>query len=159
MITINQAKLQEVLSGYKKYFPTHISDEIYKWKAVKHFQDHWDIDAPDFLAMFWERNKKNSKQIEEADLQHTRANTDTASKDFLSMAKQLVDFYKAHKNIFATITLLNHSGNNNASWQKIITKRRPHIGKDGIPIYVETLNKKKEIDTDEKLELEAAEAK
>lgn len=103
------------------------------------------------IERFWERNKKNSKQIEEADLQRSRANTDTASKDFLSMAKQLVDFYKAHKNIFTTITLLNHSGNNNVSWQKTITKRRPHIGKDGIPIYVETLNKKKEIDTDEKL--------
>lgn len=54
MITINRTKLQEVITGYKKYFPTHIADEIYKWKAVKHFQDHWDIDAPDFLAMFWE---------------------------------------------------------------------------------------------------------
>lgn len=54
MITINRTKLQEVITGYKKYFPTHIADEIYKWKAVKHFQDHWDIDAPDFLAMFLE---------------------------------------------------------------------------------------------------------
>ena len=42
MITINHTKLQEVIAGYKKYFPTHIADEIYKWKAVKHFQDHWD---------------------------------------------------------------------------------------------------------------------
>ena len=54
MITINRSKLLEVIAGYKKYFPTHIADEIYKWKAVKHFQDLWDIDAPDFLAMFWE---------------------------------------------------------------------------------------------------------
>ena len=54
MITINRSKLLAVIAGYKKYFPTHIADEIYKWKAVKHFQDHWDIDAPDFLAMFWE---------------------------------------------------------------------------------------------------------
>lgn len=54
MITINHSKLQEAISGYKKYFPTHISDEIYKWKAVKHFQDNWDVDATDFLAMFWE---------------------------------------------------------------------------------------------------------
>ena len=54
MITINRTKLQEVIAGYKKYFPAHIADEIYKWKAVKHFQDNWDIEAPDFLAMFWE---------------------------------------------------------------------------------------------------------
>lgn len=58
MITINQAKLKDVIAGYKQYFPQHISDEIYKWKAVKHFQDHWDIEAPDFLAMFWEATAK-----------------------------------------------------------------------------------------------------
>ena len=54
MISFDHIKLQEVISGYKKYFPSHISDEIYKWKAAKHFQDHWNIDAPDFIAMFWE---------------------------------------------------------------------------------------------------------
>lgn len=54
MIVIDHSKLQEVISAYKKYFPTHIGDEIYKWKAVKQFQDKWDIDAPDFIQMFWE---------------------------------------------------------------------------------------------------------
>lgn len=63
MITINQAKLKDVISGYKQYFPQHISDEIYKWKAVKHFQDHWDIDAPDFLAMFWESTAKHDNLL------------------------------------------------------------------------------------------------
>ena len=58
MITINRAKLQDIIAGYKKYFPAHISDEIYKWKAVKHFQDVWDIDAQDFAAMFWEATSK-----------------------------------------------------------------------------------------------------
>ena len=54
MIVIDHSKLQEVITAYKKYFPTHIGDEIYKWKAVKHFQDKWDIDAPDFIQMFWD---------------------------------------------------------------------------------------------------------
>ena len=54
MIVIDHSKLQEVIAAYKKYFPTHIGDEIYKWKAVKQFQDKWNIDAPDFIEMFWE---------------------------------------------------------------------------------------------------------
>lgn len=54
MIVIDHSKLQEVISAYKKYFPTHIGDEIYKWKAVKQFQDKWNIDAPDFIQMFWD---------------------------------------------------------------------------------------------------------
>lgn len=54
MITINKAKLQTVITAYKKDFPTHIGDEIYKWKAIKKFQDVWNIDAPDFGVMFRE---------------------------------------------------------------------------------------------------------
>ncbi len=54
MITINNKKLQDVISAYKKYFPAHIADEIYKWKAVKKFQDSWNVDAPDFGAMLME---------------------------------------------------------------------------------------------------------
>ena len=54
MIVIDHSRLQEAITAYKKYFPTHIGDEIYKWKAVKQFQDKWDIDAPDFIQMFWD---------------------------------------------------------------------------------------------------------
>ena len=53
MIVIDHSKLQEVIAAYKKYFPTHIGNEIFKWKAVKQFQDNWDIDAPNFIQMFW----------------------------------------------------------------------------------------------------------
>ena len=52
MITINKDKLQELIAGYKKYFPTKIEDELYKWRAVKKFQDTWNIEAPDFWTMF-----------------------------------------------------------------------------------------------------------
>ena len=54
MITVDNAKLKAVIAAYKNDFPVHIGDEIYKWKAVKKFQDTWNIDAPDFGAMFWE---------------------------------------------------------------------------------------------------------
>lgn len=49
---IDIARLESVLTGYKAYFPTHWGDEKYKWEAVKHFQDHWDIDAENFSEMF-----------------------------------------------------------------------------------------------------------
>ena len=51
MIVIDHSKLLDVIAAYKKYFPTHIGDEIYKWKAVRQFQDKWDIDAPDFISV------------------------------------------------------------------------------------------------------------
>lgn len=49
---INPNKIVSVIEGYKQYFPEHWEDEKYKWEAVKHFQDNWDIDAENFGAMF-----------------------------------------------------------------------------------------------------------
>ena len=50
MVDIN--KLKSALDGYKQYFPSHWQDEKYKWIAVKHFQENWDINALNFGEMF-----------------------------------------------------------------------------------------------------------
>ena len=50
---INQQIFKEILAKFKSEFPgKHWNAEKFKWKAVKHFQNHWDINAPDFLNMF-----------------------------------------------------------------------------------------------------------
>jgi len=65
---------------------------------------------------------------------------------------QLVDFFKEHDTIFTTITKENHSGNNNTSWQRTISRTQPYIDQQTQePMYVQTINKKKELDTNEKL--------
>lgn len=55
---IDLEKLNLILEGYKAYFPGHWDDEKYKWEAVKHFQDHWDIDAENFGEMFRQATDK-----------------------------------------------------------------------------------------------------
>ncbi len=55
---LNQEKLKPILAGYKSYLPSHWNDEMYKWEAIKHFQDHWDIDAEDFGMMFKQATDK-----------------------------------------------------------------------------------------------------
>ena len=48
----DKSLLQQVLIAYKAVFVSkQWPDEKYKWIAVKHFQDNWDIDAPNFAAM------------------------------------------------------------------------------------------------------------
>ena len=47
---IDLEKLNPILEGYKAYFPSHWDDEKYKWEAIKHFQDHWDIDAENSIC-------------------------------------------------------------------------------------------------------------
>ncbi|MCI5869010.1 MAG: EVE domain-containing protein [Dorea sp.] len=55
---IDIVKLRPILAGYKAYFPSHWDDERYKWEAVKHFQEHWDIDAENFGEMFKQATDK-----------------------------------------------------------------------------------------------------
>ena len=55
---INLEKLQSVIASYKRHFPEQWEKERYKWEAVKHFQNHWDINAPDFLQMFMKATDK-----------------------------------------------------------------------------------------------------
>jgi len=50
---INQEKLKEVLEGYKENFTDKWWKDVrVKWEAVKCFQDHWDVNAEDFVEMF-----------------------------------------------------------------------------------------------------------
>ena len=51
MITIDQERLLKLVEEYKADFKENIPLELYKWEAVKHFQDNWDLDAEDFPAM------------------------------------------------------------------------------------------------------------
>jgi hypothetical protein len=47
---MNFITLQQVIAQYKNSFDYIHDLEIYKWRAIQHFQDHWNIDANDFEA-------------------------------------------------------------------------------------------------------------
>lgn len=49
---LDQEKIEAYLEDYKMYIKTADYDELYKWRAVKTFQDNWDINASDFKEMF-----------------------------------------------------------------------------------------------------------
>lgn len=45
-------RLQDALDQYKQNFVSkQWGEEKYKWEAVQWFQDHWDVNAPDFAEM------------------------------------------------------------------------------------------------------------
>ena len=46
--------IQDTISFYKSNFQKYWEGEKYKWVAVKHFQDNWNIDAVDFAGMLEE---------------------------------------------------------------------------------------------------------
>ena len=46
--------IQDALTYYKGNYTKFWEDEKYKWIAVQHFQDHWNIEADDFAGMLKE---------------------------------------------------------------------------------------------------------
>lgn len=54
---MNYKAIESYIEDYKSSFEKRSNDEIYKWKAVKCFQDNWNINAVDFAKMF--RNSTN----------------------------------------------------------------------------------------------------
>ncbi len=49
---INENTMKRVEEAYLKHLPDHFTGrEDFKWKAIKHFQLHWDIEAEDFAQM------------------------------------------------------------------------------------------------------------
>jgi len=47
-------EINSFIKSYKERLPQFWEDEMYKWVAIKHFQENWDIDAPNFGEMFKE---------------------------------------------------------------------------------------------------------
>ncbi|QMS85116.1 AAA family ATPase [Candidatus Xianfuyuplasma coldseepsis] len=60
----NEQNLAEILNTYKDSFNSaHWVKEGYKWEAVKHFQNNWDINAHDFKEMFLEATSKTNNLL------------------------------------------------------------------------------------------------
>lgn len=59
---MNNLKVKEILSKYKQHFQSIHNEEIYKWRALKCFQDHWDINAEDFTSIL-DRSFSKAKNL------------------------------------------------------------------------------------------------
>lgn len=69
---IDRAKLNDVLALYKRDFVSFMwngkeytwwKNEQYKWKAVKWFQEHWDVNAENFAEMLKAALSKTSNLL------------------------------------------------------------------------------------------------
>ncbi len=60
---INTHKLTSFLNGYKENFEELWEGEKFKWEAIQHFQDHWDIQATNFLDMFTKATEKTDSLL------------------------------------------------------------------------------------------------
>lgn len=128
---ISFEKLAPIIVGYKAYFPIHWEDEKYKWEAIKHFQDHWNIDAENFGDMFKQATDKTFNLLAsgyayprgmitnfaKADDEGTRAMFRALFDESVDLAARVDAFQAAAENMRAKYddgTWRNHYQNTNA---------------------------------------------
>ena len=78
---------------------------------------------------------------------HHRHMTNT----FLELLLALVDFNKKNQNFFMMVLRNLHSGNNKINWTKTISSSQAFVQDEEEPIYLDPVNKKRQINFDEEL--------
>ena len=71
---MNKDNLEQLIHNYmEKYDLLNDAehDEIYKWKAVNHFQKYWDLDTDEFGEMFKQAMEKSFNLINNGIVQPT----------------------------------------------------------------------------------------
>jgi hypothetical protein len=61
----NASTLQQIIAAYKADFERIDDEERYKWEALGHYKQYWNIDADNFAEMYheafrWAGEKYNS---------------------------------------------------------------------------------------------------
>ena len=58
-------KISNLIQHYINFLEENPANEYeaYKWQTIAHFQQHWDINAPDFYEMFKEAFSKKDNLV------------------------------------------------------------------------------------------------
>ncbi|SQA79184.1 5-methylcytosine-specific restriction enzyme B [Capnocytophaga ochracea] len=91
-------KIQALISNYIRFLQEKPSNpnEVYKWQAIEHFEQHWDINAPDFYEMFKEAFRKKDNLVDYRPfgiLEALGENYPTKLKELLGIVYGADDFY------------------------------------------------------------------
>lgn len=100
------------------------------------------------IKLYFQRKDKTGDEAEI--LQNVVSHQGPRSETMIDIVLSLLKFDKEHKNLFAYITRLKHSGQNKIHWQKTISKTQALI-QNGVPIYIQPHTKQKDINFDEEM--------
>jgi hypothetical protein len=107
-------KVKEIIESYKKNFQAISKQEIYKWRAVKRFQDNWNIAARDFVEML-ENSLSLSRNLLSSGnyfpqrmlILSARREPETVRNLFIELYDEEEDLVERLENFQAGIALLN----------------------------------------------------
>ena len=100
---LDESALKSAIDDLKSNFTQHWKEEKYKWEAIKWFQDHWDINAPDFSAMFNKATEKTYNLLQSGLFYPRAAITNWSKKDPELFRKMFKELYDESKDLFARV--------------------------------------------------------
>jgi hypothetical protein len=119
---MNTQQIRQFIEDYKRNFNIVHEQEIYKWKAVKCFQENWDLKAKNFPQMLESSlsatvNLLNSGQYfpQKMLLGNSRIDPIPIKKLFINLfdeTKDLIDRIQSYKSNFKKINQKNFPGKN-----------------------------------------------
>lgn len=110
---IDKYKLNIIIDKYKRSFYDRWTDEKYKWEAVKHFQDNWNIDAENFGEMFNKATEKTGNLLSSSSnypraiiVDFAKVDDETTRNMFRNLFDESCDLSERVKNFQYTSELL-----------------------------------------------------
>jgi hypothetical protein len=159
-ILIENPKADDDLSCVGYYFdkePVFILPKVFngfslEQEAVqnKYKKEIWEVSILLYRAIQFYRKRKATKTIKPLDNPNIKSSKPIGEKTQLDVILELLKFEKENRQLFLFLAKLKNSGNHRIHWPKTIASQTPLI-QDGAVIYMNLLNKKKQINFDETL--------
>ena len=113
-------KWDNLISDYKEHFvPMEWGKEAYKWKILKHFQEHWDIMATDFPKMLEESLSRTGNLLSSVNHFPARMITTFAKMDPEAVRAMYLDLFDESKDLYFRIShFKDKSGELLNAWEK-----------------------------------------
>ena len=131
----NQKEEDLSISGIQRKFFSSIS--LWLYSAIDKYNKNSDSNKDNGVATPPQSESRNFKK-------NDRYAT------LLDIMSSMELFYKKNQSLFVFVAKNKHSGNHKINWQRTVNKKTPFI-QDGTPIYMETVNKVKVFDLDDRL--------
>lgn len=99
----DESKLHVVLLAYKEKLPMHWEKEKYKWKAIEHFRNNWDVNAQDFCSMFLEATSEVDNLLASMRFYPLRMITEFAKVDPEATRNMFISLFDESTDVFTRI--------------------------------------------------------
>ena len=92
-----EVAISSIIERYKKQFPEINNKELYKWQAVKSFQDNWNVNAEEFTTMLASSLEKADNLLTAKNYYAYKMITKFAEKEPETVRLMFVDLYSETK--------------------------------------------------------------